>query len=470
MEYKNCRIISALVTLVVVALVGLVAVPAIDVAVADQGGTGPDDALTPAYTWKELDPGKERWYAFHYKGDGSQITVRLEIVPEESATFAVWTPEGIERWRLGLEANSIGMGSPERGNKGVLTWSGNFNTKGTYYVVLEHSGSQPGTSYYLLEVKGDGVSLSTPPPAAPKDEPAKSTPKPAKVSKPTGRLVFQTAVGGPIYTINVNGKGLQRVADGIDPVWSPNGQQIAFVRWQEPRGVWVIDSDGSGEWRAFDWGEARWPSWSPDGDEILFSRQQGGRTESVERCFWKWCFTFPPDAHWKIGIVRLHDGYFYEPPASNYARAPDWSPDGKQIVFADEHGLRIQTLDREVFYLITHDVRDTSPVWSPDGTRVAFTRRQHDHWEVYVVDADGRNLKRLTHTPKKSNGEVGHSASPAWSPDGQHIAFLTDRLGKWEIWVVRANGVGLKPMFPDALDGLMLEYGSVGERAISWTK
>jgi TolB protein len=275
-------------------------------------------------------------------------------------------------------------------------------------------------------------------------------------------------VGGDIYTIGVNGENLQRVADGMDPTWSPDGQQFAFIRWAEPRGVWVANADGSGARRVFDWSEPRWTSWSPDGTQILFSRPDGGRTTSVERCWRRWCFTIPANPHWRLGVVRPSDGSFYEPPASNYSRAPDWSPAGGRLVYADEMGLRVQSADGAVSYLITDDGQDTSPLWSPDGTRIAFVRRQHDHWELYVVDADGRNLRRLTDTPRKPNGEVAHSVSPAWSPDGATLAFLTDRTGRWEIWRMRANGSKLQPMFDTELDGLTLDYGFVGERAISW--
>jgi TolB protein len=258
----------------------------------------------------------------------------------------------------------------------------------------------------------------------------------------------------------------------MDPTWSPNGQEIAFIRWEEPRGVWVRNLEKDHEWRAFDWTEPRWTSWSPQGDEIMFSRVSGGRLEEREFCFWGFCFTLPPNPHWITGIVSTDGSSFYEPtqPHSQVSRAPSWSPDGEKWVFADVQGLRVQTLDGSVSYEITHDAKDTSPTWSPDGDRVALVRRQHDHWEIYVVDADGRNPRRLTDTPQKPNGQVGNSVSPAWSPDGDYIAFLSDRSGKWEIWLMQANGSGQRPMFDTELDGLRLDYAFIGERAISWTE
>jgi WD40-like Beta Propeller Repeat len=445
------------------------------VAAVSPCGTGPDNPCAPSDDWVQVNAGDCHWYAFRYAGDDSQVDVRLQVEPAGNATFAVWTPEEIQRRGLGLETGPVGRGSADAHAAGSLVWTGSFTTAGTYYVAVEHAGSQPGTSYYLLQISGSGVSFSTSAPAAtPKPEPARPQPKLAEPGTLEGKLVFQTSFGGPFYVVNVDGSGLRRITDGVDPTWSPDGRQIAFTRLRDPRGVWVIDADGggrsSGEWRAFDWDETRWPSWSPDGSQILFSRQHGGRTGEVEKCFWGFCFTIGPHPHWKLGIVQLAGGDLREPPSSQFSLAPAWSPDGAHIVYASEQGLRIQNEAGDVSYLITHNASDTSPAWSPDGQHVAFVRRQHDHWEIYAVETDGRNLARLTGTPPQPDGKLGSSVAPAWSPDGQYIAFLTDRTGRWEIWVMRADGSQQKPMFKGTLDSLTLEYIFLGERAISWTR
>jgi len=440
-------------------------------------GSGPDDALTPSEEWQPLAVKQSAWYAFHYDGDGSQIQVRLEAEPGDGVSFAVWTPDEVRRWRAGLEVAPVGRGSANPSAPGALIWSGNFRQEGAYYVVVEHDGGQQDASHYLLAIRGDAVSF----PASPED--ITTPPGPAATSwpdrpevggsaKPTGKLVFQTSMGGDIYTINADGSDLQRITDGMDPAWSPDGSLIAFNRWQEPRGVWVRDVQTGQEWRVFDWPEPRWTTWSPDGDEILFSRQYGGRTESREFCFRGFCFTVPAHPNWKTGVVRLADGSFYEPspPDSQVSQAPSWSPLGDQFVYDDEQGLWVQTMDGEVRYQITVGTQDTSPVYSPSGDQVAFVRRQHDHWEIYRVDADGGNLRRLTDTPGKRDGTMANSVSPAWSQDGRHIAFLTDRSGAWEIWIMAADGSGQTLLFDSALDGLTLDYAFVGERAIDWAR
>jgi len=474
---------------VFVVLVTLVSLELTGSAPAGAAGWGVADAVAPTGDWEQLGAGSSRWYAFEYAGDGSQVEVRLEALPAGSAEFVVWTPELIERWGMGLRVEPIGRGSEDSNAEGVLTWSGNFATAGTYYVVVEHAADSAGTSYYLLGVSGDGVSFQASAPAS--TQPATSavaavvSQKSALASQLTGKLVFQTTYGGAFYTVNADGSGLQRITSGIDPTWSPDGQQIAFVRWEEPRGVWVVNADGSNAHRVLDWSETRYPSWSASGDEIVFSRtgaSGGGGAPGGGPIGAAGGGRPGPggpggggsgSSSGTLGIVTLSDGAFREPlPNADTNLTPDWSPDGAgqaRIVLAGTHGLMIQSVDGQDSWQLTTDPYDTTPTWSPDGTKVAFVRRQHDHWEIYAVDVTTGRQTRLTNTPSL-NGTAASSVSPAWSPDGNHIAFLTDRGGEWEIWVMAADGSDQGPLFGAELDGLNLEYAYAGERAIDWTE
>jgi TolB protein len=406
--------------------------------------------------------------------------------PANSAVFVVWTPGQIYHWGLGEYVEPVGRSADDPQVEGALVWSGSFPVAGTYYVVVEPSAVQPGNSYYLLEVQGGSVDVAV---SAPEASPSPAVPATAATQEVasrtnaelSGKLVIQTTFGGPFYLINVDGTGLQRITGGMDPVWSPDGEQIAFVRWEDPRGVWVVDLETGNEWRVFDWHEARYPSWSPDGEQIVFSRQYRGRTEETKSCVLvgdqQICRMRRPDPHYNLGVVRVNDGYFWEPLPSTSERSltPDWSPNGEQIVYEDVYGLVVQSADGQERYQITDRNLDTSPAWSPDGQQVAFVRRQHDHWEIYVVDADGSNLRRLTISPALADGSVASSVSPAWSPDGDYIAFLTDGACvasagcEWEVWVMEADGSNPAPLFGSELDSLTLAYSFNGERAIDWS-
>jgi Tol biopolymer transport system component len=75
--------------------------------------------------------------------------------------------------------------------------------------------------------------------------------------------------------------------------------------------------------------------------------------------------------------------------------------------------------------------------WSPDGTRLAFLSGRDRKVEIYIVNADGSKLTRLTEHPAVDD-------SPTWSPDGQQIAFRSNRDGHFEIYVVNVDGSNLR--------------------------
>lgn len=72
-------------------------------------------------------------------------------------------------------------------------------------------------------------------------------------------------------------------------------------------------------------------------------------------------------------------------------------------------------------------------VWSPDGQQLAFVSNRDGNQELYVVHADGSGLRRLTH-------DDGYDTASAWSPDGRWLAFNTNRETRWEVFVVDVEG------------------------------
>ena len=76
---------------------------------------------------------------------------------------------------------------------------------------------------------------------------------------------------------------------------------------------------------------------------------------------------------------------------------------------------------------------DGAAVWSPDGSNIAFVSRRDGNGEIYVMDADGANIMRVTNNSSDDS-------RPSWSPDGSKFVFQTDRDGNWEIYVMSVDG------------------------------
>ncbi len=169
--------------------------------------------------------------------------------------------------------------------------------------------------------------------------------------------------------------------DGL-PAWSPDGNQIAFMRDTDPpetgpvwppreQSIHVMDSDGSKVRRLTEFTTGGYISWSPDGERLAFDANL--------------------DGIWEI-----------------YAMDTDGS-----------HVERLTQTPGE-------NAHSLAPNWSPDGEKIAFDSTRDGNFEIYVMDADGSNVQRLTH-----NDNV--DARPAWSPDGRRIVFHSDRDGGWAL-------------------------------------
>ena len=111
---------------------------------------------------------------------------------------------------------------------------------------------------------------------------------------------------------------------------------------------------------------------------------------------------------------------------------PKWSPDGSKIAFGGGEISVVNLADGSLVYLASHPARDWAQAWSPDG-RIAFVSDRDGSVELYVMEADGSNLTRLTYN-------AGFTGAFRWSPDGGRIAFSSDRDGVRELYVMAADG------------------------------
>jgi TolB protein len=236
------------------------------------------------------------------------------------------------------------------------------------------------------------------------------------------RVAFSGTEGASshLYLLSVKeGKLIQLTFDELvldeTPAWSPDGKKIAFARAplkikviNETMGtyepgeydIYVIDADGSNLRRLTTEG-GYYPTWSPDGKYIAFTRREGDR--------------------YAIWIMNS-DGK--NQTRLTYGVEPDWSPDGKKIVFTSDSWPRkigVINLDGSGLIWLTEPptiafrdgtsgpATDGFPRWSPDGKKIAFVSNRSGNFDIYIMNADGSEITRLTNNP-------ADDSYPSWSP------------------------------------------------------
>lgn len=213
------------------------------------------------------------------------------------------------------------------------------------------------------------------------------------------------------------------------------------------------------------------PVWAPDGRSLAFSS-------------------------WRSGYQDIYVLFPFDPrkPMENPTRGtaerqnylPAWSPDGSKLAFTSSRdgNAEIYVMNRDgggVMRLTNHPRIDSTPTWAPTGTQLAFTSDRSGTPQIYIVNADGTGLRqissgsysdRATWSPSPFNeiayasrtgpgndikvfdftsntsriitDGIGNNESPAFAPNGRHIAFVSSRGGNDQIFTIARDGKDLR--------------------------
>jgi len=236
-----------------------------------------------------------------------------------------------------------------------------------------------------------------------------------------------------LYIADYDGENQRRVTVSktlnINPAWSPDGRSIAYTSYRRGGGqIFVshifqalLDELTKGEKVGENW----LPAWSPDGTRLCFASTRDGNSE---------IYVMNRDGS-NVRRLTRHPGIDI---------SPTWSPPGTQIAFVSDRGgdPHIYIMDADGSgspTLLTREYSDR-PTWSPAPyNEIAYSARTGPGNDIKVIDLASRQVRQLTF------GE-GTNESPTWSANGRHLAFMSTRAGKSQIFTIARDGKNVRQL------------------------
>jgi Tol biopolymer transport system component len=269
-------------------------------------------------------------------------------------------------------------------------------------------------------------------------------------------VLYRVAADGSTDTVVLRAPG--QVGD---LALAPGGRRLAFAVWtyapDKGNGVWTVDLAIGSTSQLTKSGQQRdgLLAWSPGGDRIAYVRTTDVRLHII---------TVATDTD--HALPREHPGTEFD--------SLRWSPDGSLLLFSSAY-----TDDTELYtfsfvgneagplrQLTDNWFEDIDPAWSPDGKEIAFASNRCGNYDIYVMRADGSGVKRLTRNP-------ADDVEPGWSPDGKRIVFASDRPANAVEVKQRKAGVFVQDLYVIGADGSGLHRltgaPSRGDSMPSWS-
>ena len=237
--------------------------------------------------------------------------------------------------------------------------------------------------------------------------------------------------------------------------WSPDGKYLAFAAKRGPRDdIVIVDARRNKQVKRIQLklSGVTTPSWSPDGNSLVFTGYDGGLSD---------LFVINRDGS---GLRRLTEDKFAD-------LHPVWSPDGKTIAFASDRGPNTDFKDLAIgnFRITLYDLdtgaitvlpqmehgKNVSPQWSPDGQSIAFVSDRSGVSNIFLYDLGSSAVYQLTDFYTGSQGITPLSPVLSWAREADRLAFVYFEAGKYDVYTI-ANPRGLKrePYQPPAVDSV----------------